>query len=82
MKTYDCHGRDMNLRDPAVIKRLNRICRRMTGFTSFSALVNSHPNYRPTMYVLRARSLCTLANAYDCYQDYVNDPRRAYRVWR
>lgn len=65
---------------------LDAITQAFTAFVSFRELVDSYPNYRPTLYTRSADShlerLCLtyLADQYDATQSFRGDARRAYRV--
>jgi hypothetical protein len=64
---------------PDPTAELDAIVAALTGFVSFADLTNSHPSYRPTLYVDDPR-LKRVADAYDVEMTKRGDWRRAYRI--
>lgn len=57
---------------------LDRTTRRRTAFKSFADILNTHPDYRPSIYCDTDDRL-QLANAYDSFMEAEGDERRAFR---
>jgi hypothetical protein len=57
---------------------LDRICRKFTAFPTFSDLLAAKGNYRPSLNVSDS-CLRRLADDYDKAQEFLGDPRRAFR---
>ena len=62
----------------SIIARLDRTCRRHTGFSDFADLLNALGSYRPTVHVAKP-SMMALANYYDMSMEILGSERRAYR---
>lgn len=58
---------------------IDELTARVTAFTSFADLVNTHPTYRPTLLPQHGQDQVDLANAYDAHMESIGDERRAYR---
>lgn len=68
-------------RDPVASGRdeLNALCRRLTAFRSFRALLTAEADYRPSIRLdLFGRDGAVLAKAYNRAQADRGDPRRAF----
>lgn len=60
---------------------LDALTRKHSAFENFEALLNTHPSYRPTIFVDNAERIA-LADAYDAAMLARGDERRAYRAGR
>ena len=60
-------------------KRLDAIVRERTAFDSFDALVDTHPDYWPTIKAAEHPDLMILADAFDAAVEAIGQSRRAWR---
>jgi hypothetical protein len=58
---------------------IDTLTAKLTAFSTFDELVNTHPNYRPTLLARYGADTIALADAYDFHMAHIGDPRRAYR---
>jgi hypothetical protein len=76
--------------ESAAIIALDALVVKNTAFTSFADMLNTSPNYRPTIYTsVQKRQTASearrrtenkvIADAYDAAMEMLNDSRRAYR---
>ena len=60
-------------------KRLDAIVRERTAFDSFDALLDTHPDYWPTIKAAEHPDLLILADAFDAAVEAIGQSRRAWR---
>lgn len=64
----------------ATVAQRDALTRKLTGATSFEALLAAGGSYRPTISVTRDAEYLALADAYDRVQEERGDVRRAHRI--
>ena len=64
----------------ATDKVLDSLTRKHTAFASFAALIDTQPDYFPTLSGKGEAKI--LADAYDCEMERRGDPRRAWKGLR